>query len=79
MVIRRMLGVCVGFINEFTPPKGQKQMLGERLYSAIQGMPAPPPGMVNNIGKITGMLLELDNSKVLEIIESSQDLREKVM
>ncbi|XP_060692164.1 embryonic polyadenylate-binding protein-like [Hemiscyllium ocellatum] len=53
-------------------PQEQKQMLGERLYPLIQEM---HPTLV---GKITGMLLEIDNSELLHMLESRESLRSKV-
>uniref|UniRef100_V5G5Q5 Polyadenylate-binding protein n=1 Tax=Anoplophora glabripennis TaxID=217634 RepID=V5G5Q5_ANOGL len=41
------------------PPQEQKQMLGERLFPLIQRMYA------DLAGKITGMLLEIDNTELL--------------
>uniref|UniRef100_A0AAY4AC31 Polyadenylate-binding protein n=1 Tax=Denticeps clupeoides TaxID=299321 RepID=A0AAY4AC31_9TELE len=54
------------------PPQEQKQMLGERLFPLIQNM---HPSMA---GKITGMLLEIDNSELLHMLESPESLRSKV-
>uniref|UniRef100_A0A8D3CKJ5 Polyadenylate-binding protein n=1 Tax=Scophthalmus maximus TaxID=52904 RepID=A0A8D3CKJ5_SCOMX len=54
------------------PPQEQKQMLGERLFPLIQSMHA------NLAGKITGMLLEIDNSELLHMLESHESLRSKV-
>jgi len=54
------------------PPQEQKQMLGERLFPLIQNM---HPGLA---GKITGMLLEIDNSELLHMLESPESLRSKV-
>uniref|UniRef100_A0A3Q4GYG8 PABC domain-containing protein n=1 Tax=Neolamprologus brichardi TaxID=32507 RepID=A0A3Q4GYG8_NEOBR len=53
------------------PPQEQKQMLGERLFPLIQAMHA------NLAGKITGMLLEIDNSELLHMLESHESLRSK--
>ena len=50
----------------------QKQMLGERLLPLIQGM---YPGLA---GKITGMMLEIDNAELLHMLESTDALRLKV-
>uniref|UniRef100_A0A7N8YGB7 Polyadenylate-binding protein n=1 Tax=Mastacembelus armatus TaxID=205130 RepID=A0A7N8YGB7_9TELE len=55
------------------PPQEQKQMLGERLFPLIQAMHA------NLAGKITGMLLEIDNSELLHMLESHESLRSKVL
>ncbi|XP_010358474.1 polyadenylate-binding protein 3 isoform X2 [Rhinopithecus roxellana] len=54
------------------PPQEQKRMLGERLFPPIQAM---HPTLA---GKITGMLLEIDNSELLHMLESPQSLRSKV-
>ncbi|XP_062394532.1 polyadenylate-binding protein 1A-like isoform X2 [Sardina pilchardus] len=54
------------------PPQEQKQMLGERLFPLIQNMHP------NLAGKITGMLLEIDNSELLHMLESPESLRSKV-
>ncbi|XP_068607802.1 polyadenylate-binding protein 4 [Brachionichthys hirsutus] len=54
------------------PPQEQKQMLGERLFPLIHSMHA------NLAGKITGMLLEIDNSELLHMLESHESLRSKV-
>ncbi|XP_044148891.1 polyadenylate-binding protein 1-B isoform X1 [Bufo gargarizans] len=54
------------------PPQEQKQMLGERLFPLIQAM---HPTLA---GKITGMLLEIDNSELLHMLESPESLRSKV-
>ncbi|XP_064229523.1 polyadenylate-binding protein 1-like isoform X2 [Aotus nancymaae] len=53
-------------------PQQQKQMLGERLFPLIQAM---RPTLA---GKITGMLLEMDNSELLYMLESPESLRSKV-
>jgi len=54
------------------PPQEQKQMLGERLFPLIHSM---YPEMA---GKITGMLLEIDNSELLHMLESRESLKAKV-
>ncbi|XP_026999922.1 polyadenylate-binding protein 4 isoform X2 [Tachysurus fulvidraco] len=54
------------------PPQEQKQMLGERLFPLIQAMHS------TLAGKITGMLLEIDNSELLHMLESHESLRSKV-
>ncbi|KAJ8779430.1 hypothetical protein J1605_012314 [Eschrichtius robustus] len=54
------------------PPQEQKQMLGERLFPLIQMMHS------NLAGKITGMLLEIDNSELLHMLESPESLCSKV-
>jgi polyadenylate-binding protein len=54
------------------PPQEQKQMLGERLFPLIHNM---YPDLA---GKITGMLLEIDNSELLHMLESRESLKAKV-
>merc|ERR1719199_770697 len=54
------------------PPAVQKQMIGEKLYPAIAKI---HPEMA---GKVTGMMLEMDNSELLMLLESEQQLRSKV-
>jgi polyadenylate-binding protein len=54
------------------PPPEQKQMLGERLFPLIQRM---YPDLA---GKITGMLLEIDNSELLHMLEHQESLKAKV-
>ena len=50
----------------------QKQMLGERLYVLINSI------RPECAGKITGMLLEKDNSELLQMLDSQDLLRENV-
>merc|ERR1711920_638389 len=54
------------------PPNVQKQMLGEKLFPAISRF---QPELA---GKITGMMLEMDNSELLILMESDQQLKIKV-
>jgi len=54
------------------PPQEQKQMLGERLFPLIQRM---YPDLA---GKITGMLLEIDNSDLVHMLEDQTSLKGKV-
>lgn len=53
-------------------PDQQKQILGERLFAQIQGT---QPQLA---GKITGMLLELDNGELLHLLQSPEALAAKV-
>merc|ERR1719310_449425 len=54
------------------PPSVQKQMIGERLYSAVTRYNK------ELAGKITGMLLEMENNDLLLLLESESQLRQKV-
>jgi len=53
-------------------PPEQKQMLGERLYPLVRDY---SPTLC---GKITGMLLEMDNSDLLSMLEDKASLKEKM-
>ena len=55
------------------PPEQQKQLLGERLFPLIS---AHEPQLA---GKITGMLLEMDNGELLNLLESPEALNAKIM
>merc|ERR1712107_326807 len=54
------------------PPAVQKQMIGEKLFPAISKF---QPELA---GKITGMMLEMDNSELLMLLESESQLKGKV-
>lgn len=54
------------------PPQEQKQLLGERLFPLIRRL---APALA---GKVTGMLLEIDNSELLHMLESPESLKAKV-
>lgn len=53
-------------------PGVQKNMIGERLYPLIM---QHQPELA---GKITGMLLEMDNAELLHLIESPEALMSKM-
>lgn len=53
------------------PPETQKQMLGDRIFPLIHAM---YPELSN---KITGMLLEIDNSELLHMLEHQESLRSR--
>ena len=55
-----------------TDPLKRKQIIGEHLYRAIV---ATHP---DKAGKITGMLLEMDNSELLHMLEAPESLNSKV-
>lgn len=57
------MAIIKHFINLFS---------GERLFPLIQDV---HPSLA---GKITGMLLEIDNSELLHMLESPESLRSKV-
>ncbi|KAG6374440.1 polyadenylate binding protein [Boletus reticuloceps] len=53
-------------------PMEQKQMLGEVIYMRIA------PSQPELAGKITGMLLEMDNAELLHLVESNEAMNAKV-
>lgn len=57
---------------ERLPPQQQKQQLGERLYQLnFRHQPALA-------GKLTGMMLELQNSEIYGLLESEEKLKKKI-
>merc|ERR1719197_2204904 len=54
------------------PPGMQKQMLGEKLFPIVA---KHQPELA---GKVTGMMLEMDNSELLLLLESEQQMKAKV-
>jgi hypothetical protein len=54
------------------PPQEQKQILGERLFPLIQRM------FPDRAGKITGMLVEIDNAELVHMLEDEKSLKDKV-
>lgn len=54
-------------------PQEQKQMLGERIYPLIERMCS-----TTEAGKITGMLLEMDNAELVMMLENDDLLGSKV-
>merc|ERR1719171_2803522 len=54
------------------PPGMQKQMLGEKLFPMVAKY---QPELA---GKVTGMMLEMDNGELLMLLESEQQLKTKV-
>lgn len=58
------------------PPQQQKQILGEKLYPIIEKHPAVLP---EQAGKITGMLLDMDVSELLNLYQTPDALHQKVI
>ncbi|XP_004496416.1 polyadenylate-binding protein 3 isoform X2 [Cicer arietinum] len=54
-------------------PENQRMMLGEHLYPLVDRL---TPNQ--HTAKVTGMLLEMDQSEVIHLIESPEDLKIKV-
>ena len=48
------------------------QMLGENLYPLVEQLEA------DSAAKVTGMLLEMDQTEVLHLLESPEALKDKV-
>ncbi|ONK59382.1 uncharacterized protein A4U43_C08F5860 [Asparagus officinalis] len=53
-------------------PENQHSMLGEQLYPLVERIEG------EHAGKVTGMLLEMDQTEVLHLIESPEVLKKKV-
>jgi len=53
-------------------PSQQKQMIGERIFPLIQTKES------TLAGKITGMLLEMDNMELLHLLKDEESLLEKI-
>lgn len=54
------------------PPEQQRLMLGEQLYPLVDQLEH------DHAGKVTGMLLEMDQTEVLHLLESPEALKSKV-
>merc|ERR1719272_1379059 len=54
------------------PPGVQKQMLGEKIFPMVSKY---QPEIA---GKLTGMMLEMDNSELLILVESEQQMKAKI-
>jgi len=55
-------------------PQEQKQMLGERLYPLISRISMKD----SDVGKITGMILEMENAEILMMLQDEELLQTKV-
>ncbi|KAH0832985.1 polyadenylate binding protein [Lanmaoa asiatica] len=64
-------GLTAGALANASPME-QKQMLGEVIYMKIA------PSHPDLAGKITGMLLEMDNSELLHLLESNEAMNSKI-
>ena len=81
VALEQLVGMPVGAPTRLTakkalaaaPPAVQKQIIGEKLYAAISRYPA----YATWAGKITGMMLEMDNSELLMMLESEETLKAK--
>jgi len=56
------------------PPDQQKKMLGEQLFPRVMAV-QPQPQLA---GKLTGMLLDMEVSELLHLIESQEALHQKI-
>jgi len=54
-------------------PQEQKQILGEQLYPRISEIAKP-----DQVGKITGMMLEMENSELIVLLENPELLQSRV-
>ena len=70
MTLFKMKGIKAGLVTEST--KGQKTMLVERLFLLIQKL---YPDLAS---KLTGMVLEKDNMKILKMLEDNDDLEKEL-
>src|SRR5687768_12107468 len=69
----QLLRLAFIFVIQFSNLQEQKRMLGERLYEEILKC----IGSEVKTGKITGMILEMDNSEILNLLENEGLLKEK--
>ena len=54
------------------PPAAQKPMIGEKLFPIVRKI------NTTLAGKITGIMLKMDNSELLRLIESGDEMKAKV-
>ncbi|KAK6147774.1 hypothetical protein DH2020_018686 [Rehmannia glutinosa] len=59
------------FLAELTPEE-RRRVLGENLYPLVEELEP------EKVSKVTGMLLELDNTEILQLIASPEALQAKV-
>jgi polyadenylate-binding protein len=71
-VAPRMQGLDSQYFSTLSPDQ-QKNVLGERLYEHISIMHP------QHASKVTGMLLEMDNSEILNLLDSTSQLDTKVI
>merc|ERR1719454_854995 len=55
------------------PTNEQKQLIGEKLYPIVKELCSE-----EDAGKVTGMILELDNEELLQLLEDTNLIRNKV-
>ena len=55
-------------------PSNQKQMLGEQIYPLVQEKVGR-----DRAGKVTGMLLEIENNELLMMLEDKVMLNERII
>lgn len=56
------------------PAQDQKQLIGEKLYPLVQEFCDE-----TEAGKVTGMILELENEELLALLENTSQIRDKVL
>ena len=66
----KMEGIKAGLVTE--SPQGQKTLLGERLFPLIKEL------YPDTVGKLTGMMIEKDNGKILKMLEDGEDLKREL-
>ena len=66
----KMEGIKAGLATE--SPQGQKTLLGERLFPLIKEL------YPDTVGKLTGMMIEKDNGKILKMLEDEEDLKREL-
>lgn len=57
------------------PQKEQKQMIGEKIFAAIENR----MGKIKEAGKITGMLLEMNSQALINLLRQPRLLHERVL